>query len=294
MAGEDMRIFIIIPTVGRAESVRRAVQWLEQQTRLPDGILVIGATPGDIAGCADATHLPLECMIGSKGSSAQRNVGLDRAEGRADIALFFDDDFVPAPDYIAQVEKAFVEEPALVGLTGRLIADGVHGTGLSFDQAFALIRAYVPPHVPLRAPRLGLYGCNMAIRLSAAQGIRFDERLPLYGWQEDVDYSFQVGRRGTMALDEHMVGVHLGLKQGRTSGKRFGYSQIANPVYLLGKQTIPPRRAYRIMWRNVSSNLVRSLRPEAHIDRRGRLLGNALAIVDLATGRLKPERILEL
>ena len=291
---DGMRIFIIIPTVGRAESVCRSLQWLENQTRLPDGIIVIGATMEDIAGCEGATHLPLECMIGRKGSSAQRNVGLDHAEGRADIALFLDDDFVPAPDYIEHLERAFAEDENIVGLTGRLIVDGVHGTGIGFEEAFSVIHAYVPPHPPRREPRLGLYGCNMAVRLSAARGIRFDERLPLYGWQEDIDYSYQIGKRGSMALDERLIGVHLGLKHGRTSGKRFGYSQIANPVYLLGKQTIPRKRAYRIMWRNVVSNLIRSLRPEAYIDRRGRLLGNAVAIVDLAKGKLRPERILEL
>ena len=32
-------------------------------------------------------------------------------------------------------------------------------------------------------------------------------------------------------------GVHLGNKRGRVSGLRFGYSQIANPIYLLQKGT---------------------------------------------------------
>jgi GT2 family glycosyltransferase len=288
-----MRIFIIIPTVGRAESVSRTIAWLERQTRPPDGIVVIGASAEDIAGCDGATHLPLEYMIGRKGSCAQRNLGLDHIEGRADIVLFIDDDFVPAPDYIEHLEWAFTDDPTLVGVTGRLVLDGVHGAGFSFEQAISAIRNDVPVRPPRREPRAGLYGCNMAVRLAAARGIRFDERLPLYGWQEDIDYSFRVGRQGAMVLDERLTGVHLGLKQGRTSGKRFGYSQIANPVYLLGKRTIPRKRAYRIMWRNIASNLVRSVRPEAHIDRRGRLLGNAVAIIDLAMGKLRPERILE-
>jgi hypothetical protein len=44
----------------------------------------------------------------------------------------------------------------------------------------------------------------------------------------------------------------------------------------------------------VAANLVHSIRPEPWNDRRGRLLGNARAVVDIVGGRLKPERILEL
>ena len=29
---------------------------------------------------------------------------------------------------------------------------------------------------------------------------RFDEALPLYGWQEDIDFTTQIGRRGRLVL----------------------------------------------------------------------------------------------
>jgi hypothetical protein len=41
-------------------------------------------------------------------------------------------------------------------------------------------------------------------------------------------------------------------------------------------------------------NVARAARPEAYVDRRGRLVGNVLALRDLVTGRMAPERILEL
>jgi hypothetical protein len=86
----------------------------------------------------------------------------------------------------------------------------------------------------------------------------------------------------------------MGEKIGRTSGLRLGYSQIANPLYLLGKRSIPRDLAWRIMRNNMSSNLWGSLWPEPYIDRRGRLTGNLIAIRDLAMRRLHPRRILEL
>lgn len=289
-----MRIFVIIPTVGRAECVADTVARLAHQTRRPDGVLVIGAEPSDIEGVGPSPGLSVETMLARKGSSSQRNHGLDQIEDHADVALFFDDDYLPAPDYVERLERLFEQQDDLVGLTGRMVCDGVHGPGLSFNRAEQCLVDDTAVAVPMLQPRRGLYGCNMGIRLAAARGVRFDERLPLYGWQEDIDYSYRIGACGRLALAEELRGVHLGIKRGRTSGKRFGYSQIANPVYLLGKRTIPRDRAYRIMWRNVAMNLIRSIRPEAHIDRRGRLAGNMIALRDLLLGYLRPERTLEL
>src|SRR6266702_4434472 len=89
-------------------------------------------------------------------------------------------------------------------------------------------------------------------------------------------------------------GVHLGIKYGRTSGVRFGYSQIANPIYLIRKGTMSWQHAKMLMWRNLAANLVRSFHPEPWIDRKGRLKGNLLALVDMAIGRISPHRILQL
>jgi hypothetical protein len=49
-----------------------------------------------------------------------------------------------------------------------------------------------------------------------------------------------------------------------------------------------------LIWRNVLANLARTFRPEPWIDRKGRLKGNVLALRDLVTGRISPQRILEL
>jgi GT2 family glycosyltransferase len=136
----------------------------------------------------------------------------------------------------------------------------------------------------------------MAVRLAAVRAAqcRFDERLPLYGWLEDVDFSRQLAREGRIAKLSAARGVHLGVKQGRQSGVRLGYSQIANPIYPSRKGTCPWPRALRQISRNVAMNLARSLNPEPYVDRAGRFAGNLKAMRDLVTGRLDPQRILEL
>jgi len=289
-----MKFFVIIATTGRADCTRRVVNFLERQTRRPDRVIVVGADATDVEGVATCSDLPVDILLWEKGLTKQRNRGLDHIEDREGIVVFFDDDFVPSEDYLSKLADIFDQSTDLVGVTGRAIQDGVNGKGISFDEAVAIIDRHVPEPIAAVHPRQALYGCNMAIRLLSAKDIRFDERLPLYGWQEDIDFTYQLGKRGRLVRDDRLTGVHMGIKAGRSSGKRLGYSQIANPFYLLRKRTIPRKRAYRIMWRNVASNIIRSVKPEAHVDRRGRLFGNLLALRDLVSGHLRPERIFEL
>jgi hypothetical protein len=285
-----MRIHIAIATTGRPAILKKVVARLARQTRLADGVIVVGAMPADVAGLA-GTLPNLEVAIAAKGLCKQRNFALDRLRGRCEVVVFFDDDFLPAHDFLAALETLFEARPDVVGVTGRLVADGARANPMTFEEAeWRLDRA---GERPVRAFRecASLYGCNMAFRLDAARDMRFDEALPLYGWQEDVDFTHQLSWRGRLMFTSDLTGIHLGARSGKTSGKRLGYSQIANIVYLWRKGTMRPWLGEELLFRNLVANTVRSLWPERDIDRRGRLAGNLLAIGDLLRGRIDPRRI---
>jgi len=273
--------------------LRVAIRLLSDQTVQPVSVLVCYTKPSDIAGLQD---LPGVTWLQSEaGLPRQRNVILDHV-GDADVMLFLDDDFLVAPGYIETVSAVFGAEPDIVAATGTPIADDVKGPGLAVEQGLALLRGDpgLTDHGHDPAPHG--YGCNMAIRLRTAldHGVRFDERLPLYGWSEDVDFTHRLGRFGRVVKLRGARGVHLGVKHGRSSGRRLGYSQVANPLYLRAKGSYSWRRAAGSVGRNLAANAVRAVWPEPFIDRRGRLLGNALAVMDLLSGRLRPERVLEM
>jgi GT2 family glycosyltransferase len=287
-------IAVIIATMGRPHTSLLTINRLARQSRRPDRILVVGVSPADIAELP-RVNIAVEAHLGPKGSSHQRNHALDILDGSADLVFFFDDDFLAADDYLANGEALFLDHPDIVGVTGRLIADGAKGPGIGFHEAEAMIAADGAQDCGAAIrPRRALYGCNMALRGAAIAELRFDENLPLYAWQEDIDFSCRVGARGRLVDCAAMAGVHMGEKIGRTSGRRLGYSQVANPVYLLKKGTIDPAEVWRVMPRYVAANLLRSLSPEPWIDRRGRLTGNLLAFRDYLTGRLDPRRILDM
>ncbi|MDQ0391445.1 glycosyltransferase [Labrys monachus] len=290
------RLAVALATIGRPDVVVRTVGEIKAQTRRPDEILVCAPTERDVGNIADL-HPDVRLLIGRLGLTTQRNYLMENLEA-ADIVVFLDDDFIPDAHYLEFVETLFARYPDVVMTTGRVLADGILGPGLDFASARTAIDAAAgDPHdiEDVRDVYNG-YGCNMAIRLDPVRrhNIRFDEKLPLYGWLEDVDFSRQLARYGRIIKAAATRGVHLGVKGGRQTGTRLGYSQIANPFYLMRKGTCSPAKALTIAARNVLANLVRSIRPEPHVDRRGRISGNSRALLDLLTGRLSPGRVLSL
>ncbi|MFA5901443.1 MAG: glycosyltransferase, partial [Hyphomicrobium sp.] len=291
-SSQHLRIAVGIATLGRPRVLAQTLQRLTTQTRQADRIVVCTPDSSDLQGAQEAYPGVTE-VIGPRGLARQRNAIIE-ATRDCDVIVFFDDDFVAQEDYLANVEAAMLAHPDVVMTTGRLLDDGILGPGLSFADADRMLseRRTEPPLSAPVADVYNGYGCNMSMRLApiTAHKLAFDERLPLYGWLEDVDFSRQLARHGRIvSIDAR--GVHLGVKQGRQPGLKLGYSQVANPLYLIGKGTMSPGRALRLMGRNLLANAVRSLRAEPWVDRRGRLSGNLRAVADLLTGRLDPNRV---
>lgn len=291
-----MRIAVGIATAGRREIVAVELLELTRQTRLPDQVVICVAAESDVRREQfSKLTFPVSCVFAPRGSSSQRN-GILRSLEEYDLAVFFDDDFLPATDFLEETERLFTSREDIVVARGTLIADGINGPGIALEEARGLLEASRPPPAEGVEDVYGAYGCNFGVRLAAVRQrrVRFDEELPLYGWQEDIDFSRQLAPFGAIVISNRLRGVHLGVKHGRTSGVKFGYSQIANPIYLIRKGTMSMRFGSRLMLRNVCANVLRSAWPEPWVDRLGRLRGNLLAFLDLLRGTLHPRRIMDL
>jgi GT2 family glycosyltransferase len=284
---------VVIASTGRPHFLGPVVGYFLGQTMPPARIILSVAGEQDVP--ADLPADPrIQVLPGPRGLPAQRNTALRACAGREDIIAFFDDDYVPSRYCLEDLAAFMAANPAVIGIDGGLLADGIHSTGLSLADAEAIVARYdSSTRAPIctRVAHDGLYGCNMAFRASSISGVMFDERLKLYGWQEDIDFTGQLRGRGTLLKTNAFHGVHCGAKGGRTSGLRLGYSQVINPLYLIRKGTMRTRFGLGLLLRNVASNLVRMWRPEPWIDRRGRARGNWLGLRDAVRGRLTPERI---
>jgi GT2 family glycosyltransferase len=290
-----VRIAIGIATRGRPAILAEVLQELDLQSRAPDRILVCHVTPEDVA------DLPLrfpgvEFLTAPAGLPRQRNRILD-AIGDCDAVLFLDDDFIAAPRWLEALEAVLTANPDCAVATGMVVADGAKGPGITPEEARAILAADAPPAALTAAhEHFNGYGCNMALRLAPvrAHALRFDEKLPLYAWYEDIDLTRRMLPYGKILRLEGARGVHLGVKQGRVPGLRLGYSQVVNPIYLARKGSFPWSHAIPSAARHCLINLLRSVKPEPEVDRWGRFRGNMRGLLDLLTGRADPERILTL
>lgn len=293
------QITLIIASKGRPRELGNWLQHLQRQSVRPQHVIFSVCTtadvPDSVLAAVDAKEV--QAIYGEPGLCAQRNRGLTAVPSDTDILLFFDDDYVPAANCVERIVSLFNANRDIAGCTGLLLADGIHGESVSDEDAAKLISAYEASPARTEAfefrPGEAIYGCNMAYRYSVVRDLKFDENLPLYGWQEDVDFANRVRRLGLVGRTDAFVGVHQGVKGGRTSGRKLGYSQVANPIYLLRKGTLPLQDAATLIGRNFARNHTRSIRPEPLIDRRGRAVGNWIGIWHLLSGRLHPLKALE-
>jgi len=289
------RLAVIIASLNRPRELADVMAALARQTVTPDRIILSVTKEEDLPPAQ--SRQGAEVIIGPKGSCHQRNSGIEAVIGNVDYIAFFDDDYLPSK-FACERMVDFLETHAdLAGINGHLIADGINGPGISREEAEAMIAEFDARPAP--EPKIGqavdgLYGCNMAYRASMVQDARFDENLPLYAWQEDIDFAAQLLPRGRLVQSNAFAGVHRGVKGGRTSGVRLGYSQVANPLYLMKKGTMRKGFGWKLMLRNIASNHVKAFRPEPWVDRWGRVKGNWLAFRHALTGKLRPDHILKL
>jgi glycosyltransferase involved in cell wall biosynthesis len=293
-----MKLGLIIPSRGRPDILRRTIATLASQRRIPDTIVISAVVPSDVPPISQALS-DVRIIFGSAGLTRQRNRGISCLTDTMDVIAFIDDDFIVGDDYFLNMVRLFEQDDSIIGAIAEIIADGANSPGYTFEEGLRLAEQYRRRiTVPTFREITGRYadGCNgiIAFRSRHAGSLRFDERLALYGWQEDLDFCAALRRSGRIVRTNLVWGVHLGTKRGKNSEVQLGYSQIVNTAYIVSKGNMSLPYAFRLSARNVVANLIRSIRPESYIDRRGRLWGNLIGMFHLVTGRLTPEHIARL
>ena len=293
-----MKTAIIVSSVNRPEILHDTIVAIGRQTTSPVVMVLSLCDKNSVR--EETLRLPLVRVVqGAKGLTRQRNNGLGALPREAEYALFMDDDIELAPNYLESMERLFDEARRVVLASGVSAKDGLReARALSREEAVAAVQRHRVENRIETAE--GAYGCNMFVRRSLLETMRFDERLPLDGWLEDYDFSTRCRVKGDVVWNFGTCVAHLGAQRiGRESGFLVGYSQIANPFYLWQKGVIPS--FYRLLKTFWLPALRVSLQGTVHgrppwnvlFDYKGRMRGNVRALVDASCLRLRPERILD-
>jgi len=294
-----MTIAIVVSSVNRPGVLHETIDAIARQTISPSAIIL---SLCDAHSVLDETaRLPLVRIVhGSRGLTTQRNTGFRALPPATKYVLFLDDDIELAPNYLESMQQLLDRQPAIAVASGVSAKDGLRlARALTREEAVSAVLNHRCDSGTETAE--GAYGCNMFVRRSLLDTIRFDERLPQDSWLEDYDFSVRCRGSGEVVWNLETCVAHIGAQRvARERGVLVGYSQIANPYYLWQKGVIPSfGKLLGKFWLPALRVSVRgTLRGKppwnAVLDYRGRMYGNARALADAGCFRLRPERILDL
>jgi GT2 family glycosyltransferase len=181
------------------------------------------------------------------GLTRQRNAGAKEAAG--DIIHFIDDDVDLDREYLEELDRVFCdrrnEDVAGAGgtvtnarrlaryavlLKKAFLLNHDYGSGRlqpSGYSAFGYNRGFKKP---VEVQILG--GCCASYRRSVLEEYQFDENLPGYGLQEDVDFSWRVSRKYRLMFVPGAKLIHNQSRAGRAGPARYYYFYLYNHFYL--------------------------------------------------------------
>lgn len=285
-------VSVVIASFGRPRVLHETVLSILDQELKPEEIMI--SVPGSEHVDPRTLTLPsVRCIESPKGSCVQRNRGVRALTRPVEVVVFFDDDVELDRRYLAVIADEFGRNPDLMAANGHLIADGGPTQRFTRQQARDMLSDRAIQH-PIDHDRWlidsgRIHGCHFAVRRAVFDHLVFDERMPLYGWLEDVDFGRSCRKFGRVGCIGGARVVHLAERGGRTSGVRFGFSQVMNPAYLRSKGNFSLGECLRNWRLALASNLAGTLMLNRM--KRERLIGNLMALGLLMRGRIEPERI---
>lgn len=206
-------ITVLVPTWRRPHLLRRCLHGLAAQLRPPDEILVAlreEDTEARSVVSDFARELPIhEALVTQSGHLPPIEAGRRAAHG--DLVAILDDDAVPAPDWLAEVERAMVNETvAVVG--GYVQVPEYGGTPPRRTSSHDLIgrvrsNVWSNPDGPAR-PAVALIECNMIWRTPVLQSLDLN---PLFNRGDAIGYGLdlvlQAKRMGHEAIYDPRIRV---------------------------------------------------------------------------------------
>ncbi len=243
---------VLVPTMNRVDDMMEMVDTLLQQTVPVHLLCVVDA--GDTPTLAPKLREKLEpagiellYFQSIPGTSLQRNIGLDHLRDRLqddDLVFFFDDDVLLEPDYVAETERCmalphsppvgcvlatFTQEPRERGwqqawFRAFRMTQQVDGDKARVGTAGAVWWLRQPSGdvvVPVAS------GGRTCYRWAAIRDERFDEFLPGYTLNEDVEYSFRIAKKWTIL---HSARVRLFHKRSPVGRIDYG-DRVSRMIY---------------------------------------------------------------
>jgi glycosyltransferase involved in cell wall biosynthesis len=296
------RASVIVPTIGRRDDLRKMLESLAGQSRLPDEVIVVGE---DVAEVPSGFPTLRPRFIHQPGSSASqnRNAGAAASDPATDLLAFMDDDIVLEPEALAAMMRFWESGPPDLGGAGfnwvnhppmpvsRLKRTALaKRLGLYSDQKGAVVRSgFQTTYGYVDADTLGSWLPSGAVvyRKTVFMEYGFDNWFEGYSYLEDLDLSYRISRRYKLAMVSKARINHYPSGTGRPDAVLFGKKEVLNRLWFVHKhQELSVGLCYVALAIRVALNLLSAIH-ERDIRSLGRVAGNMAGLAS-SLGSLSP------
>lgn len=245
-----MPVALVICTKDRPDDLRRALDSVKIQTRLPDQVVIVdGSTTGATAEMVPQIRNLFVCDLVYRrtqpGLTRQRNVAISEINPEMEFAMFIDDDVELQQDYVEKVIETFERFPEALGVGAAILnqtkitrkLDLVLGLdardgGRVLSNGFNTMRVLAEEEGPVE----WLSGCSMSFRTSVFKSCGFDETRQGNSLGEDVDFSMRVRQFGDLIWTNRTGLIHHVSPINRDSARRLGKQLIRHYLLLAEDQ----------------------------------------------------------
>jgi len=258
-----LTISVVIPTYNRVDTLVNCIEGIRRQARFPDEIVIVVRNSDHVTlqylSSLDLNVLKI-ALVERGGMIAALNAGILKSTGA--IVALTDDDTVPHPDWLLNMERHYIKRPDVGGVGGR---DIVHHGGKPVPpqkRQVGMIRPYGRiignHHIGMGDVREVdiLKGANMSFRREAIRGLSFDEKLKGTGAQihNELEFSQAVKKKGWKllydpnVLVDHFPAVRFDEDQRHSFNETAFFNAAHNETYAMLKHMRFMNRIMFLIW----------------------------------------------
>jgi len=251
VGSEQDRLVFIVPTKDRPEELRRLLKSLALQIHPPDEIVIVdGSQPplSDIVG-----SFPRLCLkyvrVFPPSTVRQRLAGIEAVSPAATLIGFLDDDAVLEAEALERMREFWAKASSEIGGASfnmanypKMVASSlkasalVCGLGLYSREPGAVLPSGFHTMIGVldrtREVRW-LPGTAVLWRRRVIEEFRFDPWYEGYGYLEDLDFSYRVGKKYRLAVVAEARYSHYPAAGGRVNEYGFGLQEVRNRIHFV-------------------------------------------------------------